>query len=146
MHEKCAFCRIVCCQEPSSIVCEDELAIAFMDLRQFNPGHTLIIPKKHMNDVRDFDSKTGLALMTMISRVTQAVASLFPNQGLSLWHSIGEAAFQEVPHLHVHVQPRLTGDEMLQVYPRNPDTPERSVLDHYADVLRSQLNLRPDSV
>lgn len=118
--------------------------MAFVDLRQFNPGHTLIIPKKHMNDVRDLDAETGLALMTTISRITQAVASLFPNQGLSLWHSIWEAAFQEVPHLHIHVHPRVMGDEMLRIYPRHSDTPERSVLDRYADALRSQLNLRLD--
>jgi histidine triad (HIT) family protein len=59
---------------------------------------------------------------------------------MSLWHSIGEAAFQEVPHLHIHVHPRLVGDEVLRVYPRVPSNAERSTLDSYAAMLRSHLD------
>jgi len=81
-----------------------------------------------------------LALMAMVIRVTRAVGRAFPNQGLSLWHSIGEAAFQEVPHLHIHVHPRLIGDDVLRVYPKLPTNTERSMLDSYAAILRSHLN------
>jgi len=91
--------------------------MAFVDLRQFHPGHVLVIPREHFNNVRDLDAHTGAALMSTLARVTRAVADAFPNQGLSLWHSIGEAAFQEVPHLHIHVHPRTTGDDFLRVYP-----------------------------
>jgi len=96
--------------------------MAFVDLRQFHPGHVLVIPKKHFNDVRDLDERTGTALMKTVARVTRAVAKAFPNHGLSLWHSIGEAAFQEVPHLHIHVHPRMHGDNFLRVYPNDVPT------------------------
>jgi histidine triad (HIT) family protein len=56
-----------------------------------------------------------------------------------LWHSIGEAAFQEVPHLHVHVHPRIVGDGLLRVYPRAAATPEMVVLKKYADTLRAYI-------
>ncbi|UNK50379.1 hypothetical protein MNR01_04985 [Lysobacter sp. S4-A87] len=56
-----------------------------------------------------------------------------------LWHSIGEAAFQEVAHLHIHVHPRLPDDDFLRVYPGAPPTPDRATLDAHADVLRAQL-------
>ena len=78
--------------------------------------------------------------MAMVSRVTRAVGRSFPNQGLSLWHSIGEAAFQEVPHLHIHIHPRLTGDDVLRVYPQLPTDTERSRLDAYAMILRAHLD------
>jgi histidine triad (HIT) family protein len=113
----CAFCQIARGKLPASIVHEDELTMAFVDLRQFHPGHVLVIPREHFNNVRDLDAHTGAALMSTLARVTRAVADAFPNQGLSLWHSIGEAAFQEVPHLHIHVHPRTTGDDFLRVYP-----------------------------
>jgi len=78
--------------------------------------------------------------MAMVSRVTRAVGRAFPNQGLSLWHSIGEAAFQEVPHLHIHGHPRFKGDNVLRVYPQLPSNTERSTLDSYAAILRSHLD------
>src|SRR5439155_17645450 len=113
----CAFCEIARGTLPASIVYRDELTTAFVDLRQFHPGHVLIIPRKHFNDVRDLDEPTAAALMSIVTRVTRAVGKAFPNEGISLWHSIGEAAFQEVPHLHIHVHPRMRGDNFLRVYP-----------------------------
>ncbi|SJZ64331.1 HIT family protein [Novilysobacter spongiicola] len=137
----CPFCAVVAGVGPSSIVCEDELAVAFIDLRQFNPGHVLVVPRRHLQDIRELDTATGAALMTMLVRVTRAVGERFQNDGLSLWHSIGEAAGQEVPHLHFHVHPRRTGDGMLQVYPRAPHTPGAQDREAYAEQLRCQLEL-----
>ncbi len=114
--------------------------MAILDLRQFLPGHTIVIPRRHFHDVRELDDMTGAALMRMVSRVTRAVGKAFPNQGLSLWHSIGEAAFQEVPHLHIHVHPRLSGDGMLRIYPRPLGRTDRSVLDSHAAILRTHLD------
>lgn len=139
MSNDCIFCVIARGGAPASIVCEDERALAIVDLRQFHPGHTLVIPRRHVPDVRELDDATGAAVMAMVSRVTGAVGRAFPNQGLSLWHSIGEAAFQEVPHLHIHIHPRLIDDEVLRVYPREPSNTERSILDSYAEILRAHL-------
>lgn len=136
---ECAFCRIIRRELAASIVFEDELTMAFIDLRQFHPGHTLVIPRQHVRDVRELDLTTGTALMAAISRITRAVGLAFPNQGLSLWHSIGEAAFQEVPHLHFHVHPRMHNDDFLRVYPQSPDTPAKAIRDEYAARLRQRL-------
>ena len=89
----CVFCAIEQGSAPASIVCENDLAFAAIDLRQFHPGHTLVIPRQHFHDVGELDDTKGAALMAMVSRVTRAIGRAFPNQGLSLWHSIGEAAF-----------------------------------------------------
>jgi len=117
----------------------DETVLAFLDLRQHHPGHVLVIPRRHLQDIRELDDATGAALMALLARVTRAVSTAFPNEGLSLWHSIGEAAYQEVPHLHFHVHPRRLGDEVLRVYPRLPADADRAVLEGYALQLRAAL-------
>ena len=139
MASGCIFCAIAQGDAPASIVCENHLAMAIVDLRQFHPGHTIVIPRHHFHDIREIDDATGAALMAMVSRVTRAVGNAFPNQGLSLWHSIGEAADQEVPHLHIHVHPRLVGDDMLRIYPHRLSNTDRSVLDSHAATLRTHL-------
>ena len=113
--------------------------MAFIDIRQFHPGHTLVIPKQHFRDVRELDVATGAALMETVSRITKAVGEVFPQEGISLWHSIGPAAFQEVPHLHIHVHPRKTDDGFLRVYPGKPPTADQAIRDAYAKKLREIL-------
>ena len=140
MAEECIFCAIAQSGLPASIVCQNELALALVDLRQFHPGHTLVIPRRHFHDVRELDDTTGAAVMAMVPRIARAVGRTFPNQGLSLWHSIGAAAFQEVPHLHIHIHPRLIGDNVLHVYPQLPANQERATLDSYAAILRAHLD------
>ncbi len=139
MSAECVFCQIVRGTMRASIVWEDELTMAFLDQRQFNAGHTLVIPRRHLHDARELDEVTGAAVMSTVARITRAVAAAFPNQGLSLWHSIGEGAHQEVPHLHIHVHPRIVGDGLLRVYPHAPALPDAATLDGYAASLRSHL-------
>jgi len=136
---KCIFCQIIRKECLASIVYEDDLTLAFVDIRQFHPGHTLVIPRQHFGDVRELDPVTGAALMATISRITRAVGNAFPIEGISLWHSIGPAAFQEVPHLHVHVHPRKMQDGFLRVYPGEPPTSDQMTRDHYAAKIREHL-------
>ena len=139
-REKCVFCDIVEKRAVASLVFEDDLTLAFIDLRQFHPGHTLVIPRQHFRDVRELDEATGAALMATLCRVTRAVAAAFPHEGLSLWHSIGEAAFQEVPHLHFHIHPRFKEDDVLRVYPQAPATPDKEKRDEYAAILKEHIS------
>jgi histidine triad (HIT) family protein len=138
-NDNCIFCQIVQNTHLASIVYEDNLTMAFVDLRQFHQGHTLVIPRKHFADVRELDSATGAALMSTVSLITRAVGIAFPNEGISLWHSIGPAAFQEVPHLHIHIHPRKTGDGFLRVYPGELPTSDRETRDLYAKRIRECL-------
>lgn len=139
MTVECIFCEIIAGCAAADIVYEDELTIAVVDLRQHNPGHVLVIPKAHINDVRGLDDRTGSAVMSTLVRIARAVDGAFPNEGLSVWHSIGPAAFQEVPHMHVHVHPRRLGDELLRVYPGVPTNEDPAPRAKYAERLRSAL-------
>lgn len=137
--DDCVFCRIVAGVVPASIVFQDDLILAFVDLRQFNAGHTLVIPRRRLLDVRDLDDAIGAALMRVVTRVSRAVTADFPNDGLSIWHSAGPSAFQEVPHLHVHVHPWPPDDRLFMLYPAAPANPDRAVLDRYALQIRAKL-------
>jgi histidine triad (HIT) family protein len=139
MTEPCVFCAIANKTMAASIVFEDAATLAFVDLRQFHPGHTLVIPRQHIHDMRDCDDATGAALIATLIRVTRAVDAAFPGDGLSIWHSIGPAAHQEVPHLHLHIHPRKHADDLLRVYPAPPNTPDRAILEQWAAQIRAHL-------
>lgn len=123
----------------ADVVYEDDLTVAFLDPRQHNPGHVLVVPRKHVNDIRHVDAQTGAGLMETLIRIARAVTQAFPNEGMSLWHSVGPAAFQEVPHMHMHVHPRRLGDGLLRVYPGVPVDVDPQVRASYAERLRSAL-------
>jgi histidine triad (HIT) family protein len=135
----CIFCAIAAHDAEASIVFEDDATVAFMDLRQMSPGHTLVVPKKHVSDIFELDDDTGAAVMRMVARVARAVRDALHPDGINVWQSNGEGAGQEVFHLHVHVLPRVTGDGMLRVYPQRPDYPPRAELDAVAASIAREL-------
>jgi histidine triad (HIT) family protein len=139
MISECVFCEIMAGRAPADVVYQDDLTVAFIDPRQHNPGHVLVVPRTHVNDIRLLDPRTGAALMDTLIKITRAVTQAFPNDGMSLWHSIGPAAFQEVPHMHMHVHPRLLGDGMLRVYPGAPVDADPMVRRSYAERMRKAL-------
>jgi len=139
MVTECIFCEIMAGRAPGDIVYEDELTVAFIDPRQHNPGHVLVVPRTHINDIRHLDPRTGAGLMNTLIKIARAVDQAFPNEGMSLWHSIGPAAFQEVPHMHMHVHPRRLNDGLLRVYPAAPVDADPIVRASYAERLRAAL-------
>jgi histidine triad (HIT) family protein len=139
LTEPCVFCDIAAGRADASIVAHDALTVAFVDVRQFHHGHVLVIPRHHVPDIRAADDATVAAVAVTVGRVARAVDAAFPSDGLSIWHSAGAGANQEVPHLHVHVHPRRFGDDLLRIYPRSPEAPDRAVLDEIATVIRDRL-------
>ena len=70
MAATCVFCRIIAGDEPASIVLERERVLAFMDIRQFHPGHVLVVPKDHVDDIYALDdvALAGGAFYTAVGR------------------------------------------------------------------------------
>jgi histidine triad (HIT) family protein len=129
----CVFCGIAAGEVEASVVCGDERTLAFMDLRQSRGGHVLIVPKTHMATIFELDDATGAAVMATVVQVARAVRAVLSPDGVNISQSNGEAAGQEVFHLHFHVQPRWHGDGLLQYYPGKPDYPARAELDRQAE-------------
>ena len=115
----CVFCRIILGELDSATIYEDEYTLAFLDLRQSNEGHVLVVPKRHFEQIYDLDEDTASALAVSVCKVARAVRRVYAPEGLSIWQSNGPAAFQEVPHVHWHVFPRYIDDGHLVVYPSN---------------------------
>lgn len=107
----CVFCEIVAGARAAHIVGETSRVVAFMD--QFrqprDPGHVLVIPREHIENIYGVDDALGGELFAVQSRIARAIRSAFEPDGLSTWSSNGPGANQEVPHFHLHVYPRRLG-------------------------------------
>lgn len=109
--EDCVFCAIEQDRELGSIVYEDDQVFAIMDTNPVNPGHVLILPREHAPYLTDLDEDTGAHLFRVTMRTAQAIReSDVRSEGINLFLADGEAAFQEIFHLHMHVFPRFEGD------------------------------------
>ena len=136
----CAFCAIPAGRLPASLVYEDGQVIAFMDLRQAVPGHVVVVPRQHVDTLFDLDEDTAAHLMRIAVRIARAADAVFAPDGLNLWQSNRAAGGQEVPHVHLHVQPRMSGDGLLRIYPEGAPAPiPFATLDRMAAELRIAL-------
>ncbi len=109
--EDCVFCRIVGDVANASLVYADDKVLAFMDHQPVNPGHVLVIPKRHASRLAELDEEAGAQLFRVAMRVAEGIRmSGLKCEGLNLHLADGEAAGQEVLHVHMHVIPRFRGD------------------------------------
>jgi histidine triad (HIT) family protein len=113
----CIFCAIVEGTEPCASVEEDERTLAFMDRAPANPGHVLVIPKRHSADMWDVPEEDALAVMATALRVARRIQIGLDADGLNLMQATREAGFQDVFHFHVHVIPRYHGDAIVPPWP-----------------------------
>jgi histidine triad (HIT) family protein len=106
----CIFCKIINGEIPSEKVYEDDKVFAFMDINPLNDGHVLIIPKSHASTIHEIGEDDFLAVMSATHKLAAAVRKALKPDGINLLQLNGKAANQVVPHLHVHIVPRWSGD------------------------------------
>ena len=135
----CVFCRIVSSELAARVVRVDHATTAFLDMRQPRAGHVLVVPNRHVENVFELTDADGAAVMAATRDVARAVRAAFEPEGLSLWQSNGPAAFQEVPHFHMHVMPRWREDGLLRIYPQRLEQRTDGELDAQADAIRRAL-------
>lgn len=137
----CIFCKIIEGSAPSSIVYEDDICSAYMDIQPVNPGHVLVIPKIHFRDLSDLPTDIGGHLFQVAQRIANALPKTkVKNEGVDLFLAHGEAAGQEVFHVHLHVIPRYEGDGFgFRFGPNYRNLPERSELNTIATQIKQQL-------
>jgi diadenosine tetraphosphate (Ap4A) HIT family hydrolase len=109
--DDCLLCQLVDGRLATSRVHEDEHVVAFMDHQPVTPGHVLVVPRQHAVLLDDLDEELSVAVYRVAHRLTRALRrSTLRCEGVNLFLADGEAAFQEVPHVHLHVFPRFAGD------------------------------------
>ena len=107
MKKNCIFCGIIKGKIPSVKIFEDKNFLAFLDMNPINPGHTLVIPKKHLDYIFDLSDKEYKELMLTAKKIAEILKKkLKPRRvGLAV-----EGFF--VPHAHVHLVPLNKGNEL----------------------------------
>ena len=115
---QCIFCKLVAGEIPASKVYEDETTIAFMDLGQLNPGHTLVAVKRHADNLLELTADEAAAAMRTAHRIAKAVNKAFQPPGLTLLQCNGKEGDQTVFHFHLHVLPRWGNDGIGLSWPR----------------------------
>ncbi|MEW6748903.1 MAG: HIT family protein [Candidatus Micrarchaeota archaeon] len=107
--DSCIFCKIANGGIPSSKIWEDERHIAFLDINPVNPGHTLIIPKKHVDSVFDMDEKAYSDLFLAAKRLSGPLKEAMAAKRIGV---IIEGFL--VPHAHIHLVPINSGSELYE--------------------------------
>jgi histidine triad (HIT) family protein len=138
---ECVFCNILSGKLPSSIAHQDGLCTALMDIQPVNPGHVLVVPNNHGISMADLNDEIGAHLFCVAKRVAAALRrGGIRCEGVNLLLADGEAAGQEVFHVHLHVFPRYKGDgfgfKFGRAYSNKPD---RTELDVVAEQIRNGL-------
>jgi len=137
----CIFCAIVQGMAPASMVYADERVVAFMDMRPVNTGHLLVVPRVHVPGLAELDSETGGHIFQVGMKLADAVRrSGVHCEGVNLYVADGQAAGQQVLHVHLHVLPRFRDDGFgFRFSPDYFTLPERATLDQVASRIRQAL-------
>ena len=110
--DNCIFCKIINKQIPSYTVFENDNILAFLDAFPTNSGHTLIIPKKHVENIFEIEEKT----LEEIAKQSKIIATKLKNKlncdGINILQNNGTHAGQEVHHYHMHIIPRFKNDKV----------------------------------
>ena len=109
--DDCIFCKIVRNEIPNTVVYEDDDVKAFLDITQVTPGHTLLVPKKHVADIFEYDEALAARILSKLPKIARAIKASDENIiGLNILSNNGEAAGQSVFHSHFHLIPRYAND------------------------------------
>jgi histidine triad (HIT) family protein len=106
----CVFCKIRDGQIPSMRIFEDDRTLAFMDINPLNSGHCLVVTKAHAATLFEAEIADLQAAIATAQRVAMAIRDGLKPDGLNMLQANGAAAFQSVPHYHLHLIPRWTND------------------------------------
>lgn len=136
-EENCIFCKIAKKQSPASYVYEDDKTLAFMDIHPATEGHTLVIPKKHYENIYSIPDEEIAHVYKIVKLIARAVKNAVNAEGISIIQQNERAARQDVFHLHVHVIPRYEGKRL----PRPDEIPEtrREKLDEIAKKIKQYI-------
>jgi len=132
----CIFCKIIAGKLPASKVYEDQDVLAFLDIKPVNPGHTLVIPKKHFESIFDTPDELVGKISIVAKKIAGVIQKNLGAEGVNIGMNNGSAAGQLVFHSHVHVMPRYGKDDLKLWIGREYQTGEREMV---AEKIKSAL-------
>ncbi len=135
--EGCIFCRIVKGEIPCQKVYEDNEILSFLDIGPVNPGHVLVVPKKHFATLLDLPDTLSAPMLAICKKIAVAQIKALGSQGFNLGINNFPASGQVIPHVHFHVMPRYPNDG-LKLWP-NKKYEKQSEAEEIAKKLRENL-------
>lgn len=111
----CIFCKIVAGEIPSSKVYEDDQVLAFLDISQTTPGHTLLIPKRHVRNVLEMEADLASTAFSRLPKIARALQKATNAVGMNIINNNEEIAGQTVFHAHIHLVPRYDEKDGIKI-------------------------------
>ena len=123
----CIFCKIIRGDLPSYTIYEDEEVKAFLDISPVADGHTLIIPKKHYENIYDAD----IEMLKNVEMASKAVGNLLKEKlgCVGITRMQNNEYGQEVKHYHMHIVPRYKGDGLKINYNKDKNQPAEKIFE-----------------
>lgn len=141
--EHCDFCAIARGAESVELICEGSDWLAFFPLEPATPGHTLVIPRTHVENLWDASPELASDLTKAVLRVGHAIDQALRPAGMNLITSAGSAAEQTVFHLHLHVVPRWSHDGFGDIWPADKTYADPTI-DRIAERVRAACRNQAD--
>ena len=114
LHDpSCPFCLIEEEKAPAYLIHNDARTISFLDIMPFAEGHTLVIPRNHVELFSELDHDTLASLFIAAAKVARLLKRRLGVEGINVLVNEGKVAGQVVPHVHIHLIPRKLGDEPI---------------------------------
>jgi histidine triad (HIT) family protein len=137
----CVFCAIARGGIEAHVVFEDDVSLAFLDFRPLFPGHSLLIPREHHETLADLPAELLAPLFANAQLLSRAIPSAMGAQGSFV--AMNNVVSQSVPHLHVHVVPRVKKDGLRGFFwPRTKYESEEQAAETAAKVREAVRRLR----
>jgi len=115
--DDCIFCKIVTGQIPAIKIYEDEQVFAFLDIGPVSDGHTLVVPKQHIEKLHECPSELLGPVSSVLVKIARAVSTGMNSDGYNVLCNNGRAAGQLVGHVHFHIIPRNDDDGVFNHWP-----------------------------
>lgn len=134
----CIFCEILKGNSPASYTYQDDTVVAFLDIQPITHGHMLVVPRAHAALMSEVEDSVALRSFRVARQLGSVVRKTLGAAGVNLFVADGEAAFQDVPHFHVHVIPRYPNDGFGLTFPTTySQPPSRAELETIAEAIRA---------
>lgn len=136
MPMDCVFCKMINREIPAEIVYENDDAIAILDIHPRTLGHTMVIPKIHVETILDLPDEKINGVFKAVKKMTGIINKTLSPDGFTLGINHGSVSGQTVKHLHIHIMPRWENDKGGSVHSVVDNSPTESIKE-IADRIRT---------
>lgn len=123
----CLFCDIIAKEKPARIIYEDDTVVAMLDIFPRAIGHTLVLPKKHVQNILELSDADVGPVFQGVKNVTALLKKALAPHGFTIGINHGTVSGQAVEHLHIHIIPRFEGDGGGSLHSVVNDPPAQSL-------------------